>query len=107
RKQGEIIYAGPTIQDYRGTNFKEALKSFQLPVHVTNDVDAALLGEIWQGEASTYDNVFCMTLGTGIGGAWLKDELMDGAHFQANAIGYLLYDEKTQTNFEMRASTSA
>lgn len=107
RDRGEISYAGPTIKDYRGTNFKKALAPFQLPVHVENDVDAALLGERWKGAAAGQDNVFCITLGTGIGGAWFHDGLLDGAHSQANSVGYLLYDPETKTNFEMRASTSA
>ncbi|MDY0394059.1 ROK family protein [Virgibacillus halophilus] len=107
RDQGEIAYAGPTIKDYRGTNFKKTLAAFDLPVHVENDVNAALLGERWKGAAAGEDNVFCITLGTGIGGAWFDGGLLDGAHFQANSVGYLLYERDTQTNFEMRASTSA
>lgn len=107
RERGDIIYAGPTIPDYRGTNFKHELASYDLPVHVTNDVDAALLGELWKGDLGAYDDFFCMTLGTGIGGASYRDGLIDGAHFQANSIGYLLYEEATDTTFEMRASTAA
>ncbi len=107
REQGEVVYAGPTIKAYRGTNFKQALAPLNLPVHVENDVNAALLGERWKGAAVGLDNVFCITLGTGIGGAYFLDKLVDGAFFQANSVGYLVYGPNTKTNFEMRASTSA
>lgn len=107
RKRGKIIYAGPTILDYVGTNFKEALASFNLPVHVTNDVDSALLGEIWKSDINLTESTFCLTLGTGIGGALYDNGIKNGANLQANSIGYLLYDPVTQSTFEMRASTSA
>lgn len=107
RERGEIIYAGPTILNYKGTNFKQELASFNLPVYVTNDVDSALLGELWINKLPPSDSTFCLTLGTGIGGALYQNQLISGAHFQANSIGYLLYDSQTNTNFEMRASTSA
>lgn len=108
RKRGEIIYAGPTIPNYRGTHFKQYLsRKFDIPVVVENDVNAALKGEIWQGAAKGRENVFCITLGTGIGGAYYADGLVDGAYNQANSVGYLLYDPGTGLNFEQRASTSA
>lgn len=107
RKRGEIIYAGPTIIDYIGTNFKDELAYTNLPVHVTNDVDSALLGEIWRANHPLDEAVFCLTLGTGIGGAYYKQGLQSGAHLQAHSIGYLLYDEADETTYEMRASTSA
>lgn len=108
RNKGEIIYAGPTIKDYKGTNFKKYLaEKYKLPVHVENDVNAALLGEIWKGAARNREDVFCITLGTGIGGAHYNQQLTDGFHHQANSVGYLLYDQETRTNYEQRASTSA
>lgn len=108
REKGEIIYAGPTIKDYKGTAFKAWLtEKYKLPVHVENDVNAALLGEIWKGAARNQDNVFCITLGTGIGGAFYNQLLIDGFHHQANSVGYLLYDPETRTNYEQRASTAA
>src|SRR5699024_3865322 len=105
---GEIIYAGPTIKNYRGTNFKAEIEAdFQIPVHVHNDVNAALLGEQWQGAAKDHADVFCMTLGTGIGGAYFRDQLVTGQSFKAGEIGYLLYDAETDTTYEQRASTSS
>lgn len=107
RSKGEIIYAGPTILDYKGTNFKDALRKFQVPVSVANDVDCALLGEMWRANIPPYEATYCLTLGTGIGGAFFHGSLQSGSHLQGNSIGYLLYDPYTKTNYEMRAATTA
>lgn len=108
RKKGEIIYAGPTIKNYQGTAIKAHLsRQFNLPIHVENDVNAALLGERWKGAGVEENDVFCITLGTGIGGAYYHNQLMDGFNHQANSIGYMLYDLGTKTNYEKRASTAA
>lgn len=104
---GAIQYAGPTIPGYQGTPIKAALSAQTgLPVAVVNDVDAALLGEQLAGGARGARSVYCVALGTGIGGAYIEDgHLMTGAHATANSIGYTLYDSITQTNYEQRAST--
>ncbi|MCC3162791.1 ROK family protein [Lactiplantibacillus pentosus] len=104
---GEIQYAGPTIPGYQGTPIKAALVAQSgLPVVVVNDVDAALLGEQLTGAAKGATSAYCVALGTGIGGAYVENgQLMTGVHATANSIGYMLYDSKTQTNYEQRAST--
>ena len=105
--QGEIKYANPLIPNYTGTKIKETLEDLtDLPVSVINDVQAALLGEVWQQQLP--EKTFCLTLGTGIGGAFLNhDSLYIGAHDYENSIGYLNYDSKTDTYWEQRASTIA
>lgn len=70
-------------------------------------MDAALLGEICQSNIDQTESSFCLTLGTGIGGALYVNGLQNGAHLQGNSIGYLLYDPLTDLNFEKRASASA
>lgn len=106
-KDGEIQYAGPTIPGYQGTPIQKELEAqFNLPVFVVNDVDAALLGEQFIGAAKSVEEVYCIALGTGIGGAYLSHgQLVSGAHGTANSIGYTLFDPKTQTKYEQRAST--
>lgn len=104
---GQIQYAGPTIPGYQGTPLKQTLEQQSgLPVVVVNDVDAALLGEQLAGAAKGKDTVYCVALGTGIGGAYLAHgQLLNGAHATANSLGYTLYDPQTKTNYEQRAST--
>lgn len=56
-------------------------------VTILNDAHAALLGEIWKGEAQGLENVLLLTLGTGVGGAavvngnLLTGHLGRGGHF--------------------------
>lgn len=106
---GEIVYAGPTINNYQGTPIRHILhEETHLPVHVMNDVDAALLGEVLHGHYDPDSTVYCITLGTGIGGAfYLNGHLVDGAHNLANSVGYLNYNPQTHTSFESQSSTLA
>lgn len=105
---GRIVYTGPTIPNFNGTNFKALLAPFSKDVHVYNDVNAALLGELSLYE---YDakNIFCLTLGTGIGGAFYDQHsgLYNGARNRANEIGYLLYRSTDETTYELRGSVRA
>ena len=105
-RDGSIQYAGPTIPDYIGTPIKTSLAAqANLPVSVVNDVDAALLGEVFTGQLVNQD-VYCMALGTGIGGAHYRNgKIISGAHGQGNSVGYTLFDPQTNTNYEQRAST--
>ncbi|MBI5974615.1 ROK family protein [Staphylococcus canis] len=106
--QKKIAYANPNILNYTGTNFETYLKNKVQQLHVYNDVDAALLGELTQYE-NFPDSIFCLTLGTGIGGSFYHKDfgLLSGARHRPNQIGYLLYDPETGTDFEHRASTRA
>lgn len=107
-KHGEIVYTGPTIQNFDGTNFYRALSDLSNHIKMYNDVDAALLGEL---AFHHYDeeNIFCLTLGTGIGGAFYNRDigLYPGERHRANEIGYLLYRAEDDKTFEKRVSTSA
>lgn len=89
---GKIVYALPdAIPDYTGVNFKELIDSdFGLPCEVENDVNCAALGETWLGAGSGCKDVFCMTIGTSIGGAMICDgKLISGASNSAGEIAYM------------------
>lgn len=63
------------------------------PVPVLNDAHAALLGEHWLGAAQGVDNVFMLTLGTGVGGAAIVDgRLLRGAIGRAGHLGHISLD---------------
>lgn len=107
-RRGIVEYAGPTIPNYVDTDFKCLLKPLYAQVNVFNDVNAALLGELVFHDYSA-QNIFCLTLGTGIGGAFYNkySQLYNGERNRANEIGYLLFDRQTNKTFEQRASTTA
>lgn len=107
-RRGIVEYAGPTIPNYVNTDFKCLLKPINAQMNVFNDVNAALLGELVFHDYSA-QNIFCLTLGTGIGGAFYNkySQLYNGERNRANEIGYLLFDRQTNKTFEQRASTTA
>lgn len=62
-------------------------------VKVSNDVNAAALGELWRGGAKGYHSAFLVTLGTGIGGGLvLNDRIVNGANGGAGEIGHFCVD---------------
>lgn len=105
---GEIIYAGETMPNYAGVNWKKHLgKTFDLAVKVHNDVNAAALGEGWMGAAKGYETYFCLTLGTGVGGAIvINNQLYLGKNFKAAEIGYMARRKGSNETYEKRAATS-
>ncbi len=62
-------------------------------VPVLNDAHAALVGEAWLGSAKGFQNVFLLTLGTGVGGAILSGgRLMRGTIGRAGHLGHVSID---------------
>lgn len=60
------------------------------PVVFENDINLALLGEIWHGCAQNVDNVAFLALGSGVGlGLYVNGELVRGENGAAGEIGYL------------------
>lgn len=89
---GLIVYALPdAIPDYTGINLAEVVKeTFNLPCTVENDVNCAALGEMWLGGGRGCRSVFCMTIGTSIGGAMICDQkLISGVSHSAGEIAYM------------------
>lgn len=90
-KKGIVLYASPLIPDYTGTPLKQELEAyFKLPVEVENDVNCAGLAESWIGTGRDAKSLFCLTIGTGIGGSFIIDnKLQTGHSFSAGEIGYI------------------
>lgn len=105
-EKGEVAYAGYTIPNFQGTNFKDAIRAhFDLPCEVENDVNCVLLAEAWQGKLLEQKNIVCLAVGTGVGGAiYQNGKLVRGISFCAGEIGYLNVDGH---KFQDLASTNA
>ncbi|MBO9600006.1 MAG: ROK family protein [Cohnella sp.] len=106
---GEIVFAGGTIPEYKGANLKAMVREqFALQACVTNDVNAAASGERWKGASRNCDSFYCITLGTGIGGAYYAHgKPVLGRHYRAGELGHSLFDKQSGTTYEQRASMSA
>lgn len=106
---GEIVFAGETsFPGYSGTPLGKLVReACGVPCVVENDVNAAALGEYWQGAAKGASSAFMMTVGTGIGGCFiLEGKAWHGAGFSAGEAGFMrLHGE--QRIFEEAASTRA
>ena len=73
-EKGLILYAPKYFPGYPGTALGERLeKRCGLPCTVENDVNAAALGEYWLGAGQGAKSLFCITVGTGIGGCAMLD----------------------------------
>lgn len=106
-KRGMVTGACENLPQLRLLPLKEALEArFGLPVWVRNDVNAAALGEAFFGAGRGLPQFYCLTLGTGIGGAFVVgNRVLTGANGQAGEIGYL---HRTETGcYEERASVRA
>lgn len=80
------------LQGLEGLDWTDFLETSR-PVSVLNDAHAALLGEAWLGAARGFQNVFMLTLGTGVGGATIVDgKLLRGHIGRAGHLGHICLD---------------
>lgn len=89
---GRIVFA-PNLQ-WRDVPMADMLGlNLKLPVVVDNDVNMAALGEYAAGAASGSRHCLVMTIGTGIGGAFLIDgRILRGRNNNACEIGHMQLD---------------
>lgn len=91
-ESGEIFYASDTIPNYAGINLKKDIETYcGIPCEIENDVNCAGLAESISGAAKGAKSVFCLTVGTGIGGCFV----LDGVVYRGNTgsaceIGYMM-----------------
>ena len=73
-------------------NMKHILEErLNLDVEIKNDAKCACIAEYKFGEISSYKNVLFMTLGTGIGGAYIyQGKLLEGTCFEAMEFGHMI-----------------
>jgi glucokinase len=79
---GAKISDAPNLTLLNGIKLAEILeKRIGLPVKMDNDTECFLRGEATLGAAAKYKNIYGITIGTGIGGAWwINGNIYYGAH---------------------------
>ena len=93
-------YYNGTIEYAPNLNWNEIIpisdiinKQFHVPVVLTNDANAAALGEMIYGAAKNLDNFIIITLGTGLGsGLVVNGKVVYGHDGFAGEIGHTIYD---------------
>lgn len=89
---GEIVHAAEhLIPGYTGVRLKREIEDATgLPCAVENDVNCAGLGELWLGAGRGARSLFCLTVGTGVGGCVILDgRVLRGVCNAAGEIGYM------------------
>lgn len=82
----------PYIHDF---DIKSAIaNALGLPVAMENDANCAALGETWLGAAAGCKDVAFFVIGSGVGGAVVKDgRVHHGAHLHGGEFGYMVGDD--------------
>ncbi len=96
-----------------GKNIKKSLENrLHVQVEAENDGNCAALAEVWKGAAKHNNDAALVVLGTGIGGAIIKNrEVHSGANLHAGEFGYAVhqfnYESKSFGTWSHIASTGA
>lgn len=62
-------------------------------ITIQNDAKSAALAEVWKGSLKEYNDGIVVVLGTGVGGAVVKDrKILNGKHFFAGEFSYIWTD---------------
>jgi glucokinase len=94
-----IVHFLPNIPGWKEVKLKKILEErTKLPVFIDNDAKLMTLAEHRGGAAKRYKNVLCLTLGTGVGGGLIINDLLyrgsdnaagEAGHIPLNAQGPL------------------
>ena len=84
------IFNPPNLNGWDSVPLRDILeRELRVPVAIENDANAAALGEWWKGAGSGTGSLFCITLGTGVGGGIILDgKVWHGASSIAGEIGH-------------------
>lgn len=88
-----VVEFAPNI-GWENLHIKELIeKEIPLPVHVTNDANAAAAGESAFGVGKQYQNMVLLTLGTGVGGGLIMNgKLFEGNEGKGAEIGHMVIE---------------
>lgn len=89
-----VIYGASSVPYIHGPNMKELVEEATgLTVHIENDANCAALAEVWKGSAVDKADIAVVVIGTGIGGALVKDGKIDkGSNLHGGEFGYMILD---------------
>ena len=85
-------YTGGALTFMEGIAFKQEMEElFHVPVSVGNDAKCAAMAEVGYGNLMDVNDAIALILGTGIGGAIIKDkQIHQGKHFSAGEFSFIL-----------------
>ncbi len=97
-KAGKLIGRAPNFEHWDNAPIKKNFEDkFSIPTWADNDANLMALAESRKGAGQKYNNMLCVTLGTGIGGSIIiNNQVYRGVHYSAAEIGHIIikYDGK-------------
>lgn len=100
------IHFGGALPFLDGIDFSEIYKDLNIPVAVINDGKASVLAENWLGNLKDLQNCAAITLGSGVGGGIIVNgRLLNGAHFQAGELSFMVLKMAKEMGFDDIAGT--
>jgi glucokinase len=99
----ETMLKSPNIQYLNGQPIKKLLEEKLKPaaIKIEHDVHCFLQAEKEIGLAKELKNVVYLTVGTGVGGAWMVDgKIQIGAHGGAGEVGHVIIEKAQNLDFE-------
>ncbi|GLO64588.1 sugar kinase [Oceanobacillus sp. E9] len=93
-----VIHGTSAIPYIHGPNIKKLMQqSTDKKVSIENDANCAALAESWKGNAQEVQNAIVIVVGTGIGGAFIHQGVVQqGKHLHAGEFGYMLLKHEGQ-----------
>jgi len=101
---------GESAIDYiHGPNMMELIsKTTNLDTYIENDAKCAALAELWLGNAREFNDVIFVVIGTGIGGAIVKDRKIHyGKNLHGGEFGYMLMKKELASDRYMNWSETS
>lgn len=98
----EKVLNSANIKYLNGKAFKKIFsEKLKFPVKIEHDVHCFLLASRTLSTAKKYKNVFYITLGTGLGGAFMVDgKIIRGSHGSAGEVGNMILNMAKRLDFE-------
>lgn len=89
-RRGFIWYL-PNIKGWKNVPLRQILEEkMKLPVYIDNDANLMALGEARYGAGKRYNDMVCITLGTGLGAGIILNKKLFHSHFTSGAeLGHM------------------
>lgn len=104
-----IIKGSSSIPYIHGPNFREIIeKETGFVIEMENDANCAALAEAWMGNAKGKKDSVLVAIGTGIGGALIKDgRIHRGTNLHGGEIGYMLSEKREDGSYSIWSDTAS